>query len=279
MKMKNQIYIFDITVYNYTYDSLMEWAVEYTKRFEGQEEICPSTGKEHFQGRISLKEKKRDTEIPNSIKAHFLPTTEKNTDNSFYCFKTTSKKAEGFEIHYNYKDIKIETKQLRMFKSYKLRNYQEMILNMCKEFDMRSIDLIFDPVGNIGKSMFTEYMESLDLVEEIPPYRLMDDIFQWVYGRPKKKAYFFDLPRGMKKDKLGDLYAGIEIVKNGCCYDKRYTAKKVRFDRPRIFIFTNVLPEFKLMSKDRWNVWQITEEYEMIKWNSFQGGTSSCNSE
>jgi len=73
------------------------------------------------------------------------------------------------------------------------------------------------------------------------------------------------MPRGMKKDRLGDFYSGIEIIKNGVAYDKRYTAKKVRFDRPRIFIFTNELPNFSLMSKDRWRVWNVTENYDLIE--------------
>lgn len=273
-----QLYVWDLTVYNYSFDSLMEWAIENTKRFEGQEEINPKTQNEHFQARVSLFDKKRVKEIPNSINGHFTITSKKNIDNNFYVFKNPSKKPDGFEIRYNYKDVKVETKQLGMFKTYQLRNYQDKILNMCSQFDMRSIDLIFDPIGNIGKSIFSEYCEYKGLVEEIPPYRLMDDIFQWVCTRPIKKAYFIDFPRGMKKDKLGDLYAGIEIIKNGCAFDKRYSGKKIRFDRPRVFVFTNILPEFQLMSRDRWNVWQITEDYNMVKWNSFPAD-ESCNSE
>ena len=65
------------------------------------------------------------------------------------------------------------------------------------------------------------------------------------------------MPRGMKKDKLADFYAGIEVIKNGVAYDKRYNAKKIYFDRPRVFVFTNMLPCFDLMSKDRWNVWTL----------------------
>jgi hypothetical protein len=137
---------------------------------------------------------------------------------------------------------------------------------MSTAFDMRKIDLIYDPNGNIGKSLFSEYLEYNGLAEEIPPFRLMDDIFQWVCSRPIKKCYIVDMPRGMKKDKLGDFYSGIEIIKNGVAYDKRYNAKKIRFDRPRIFVFTNMLPEFSLMSKDRWNVWIVDEEFKMVKY-------------
>ncbi len=106
-------------------------------------------------------------------------------------------------------------------------------------------------------------MESEGLVEEVPPYRLMDDIFQWVHSRPKKKAYFLDLPRGMKKDKLGDLDAGIEIIKNGVCYEKLYQAKKIPFDRPRIFVFTNTLPNLELMSMDRWAIHKVNPDYSL----------------
>jgi hypothetical protein len=109
-------------------------------------------------------------------------------------------------------------------------------------------------------------MEYEGLAEEIPPFRLMDDIFQWVATRPIKSAYIVDMPRGMKKDKLGDFYSGIEVIKNGVAYDKRYTAKKIRFNRPRIFVFTNTLPELNLMSKDRWVIWTIINN-DLIKWN------------
>lgn len=134
---------------------------------------------------------------------------------------------------------------------------------MMSVFDDRAIDLIYDNVGNIGKSIFSEYCEYNDLAEEVPPYRLMDDIFQWVCSRATKKAYIFDMPRGMKKDKLGDFYSGIEVIKNGVAYDKRYNAKKIRFDRPRIFVFTNTLPKLELMSMDRWRLWEVSEAYEL----------------
>ena len=120
---------------------------------------------------------------------------------------------------------------------------------------MRIIDLIYDINGNNGKSIFSEYLEYQGIAEEVPPFRLMDDIFQWVASRPIKECYLFDMPRGMKKDKLADFYAGIEVIKNGVAYDKRYNAKKIRFNRPRVFVFTNTLPAFNLMSKDRWKVW------------------------
>ena len=59
---------------------------------------------------------------------------------------------------------------------------------------MREIGLIYDRRGNCGKSIFLEYLESQKLAEEVPPFRLMDDIFQWVCSRPIKKCYILIYP-------------------------------------------------------------------------------------
>lgn len=262
MTEKNkQVYVFDFTSYEDDHICLLNWCKKYCKKYCFQLEVGEESGLRHYQGRISLKEKRYPTSIPkNGLQFHFSRTTDENKNNDFYACK------EHTRIEGPWKDTDEEvyiTKQSIIFNSFELRKYQVKIKQWCQEFDMRRINIIYDNIGNMGKSIFAEHLEGLGLIEEIPPYRLMDDIFQWVYGRPKKGAYFLDLPRGMKKDKLADLYSGIEIIKNGVAYDKRYSAKKVRFDRPRIFVFTNELPCFELMSKDRWEVHKITEDFDL----------------
>jgi hypothetical protein len=230
------------------------------------------SGYKHYQGRISLIKKRRKQEKHLLLKLfkdkrpnYLEPTSNPEflRGDAFYMMKEDTR----LEGPWTDKDEVIPlTAQLKVFNEFTLRPYQASLKEMCLKFDMRKIDLIYDPNGNIGKSLFSEYLEYNGLAEEIPPFRLMDDIFQWVCSRPIKKCYIVDMPRGMKKDKLGDFYSGIEIIKNGVAYDKRYAGKKKRFDRPRIFVFTNMLPEFSLMSKDRWNVWLVNEKYELIKY-------------
>lgn len=84
------------------------------------------------------------------------------------------------------------------------------------------------------------------------------------------------MPRGMKKDKLGEFYAGIEIIKNGVAYDKRYTAKKIRFDRPNIFVFTNMLPVFELLSKDRWCILEVLNK-KLYKYGTHNSSSESSD--
>jgi hypothetical protein len=222
----------------------------------------------HVQGRISLIKKRRKPEVIKLFKTQksFAPMyceptiSEEHKKVAFYVLK------EDTRIEGPFKDtdeIKVETKQLQLFKGYTLRPYQEQIIKISQSFCMRTIDLIYDTTGNCGKSILSEYMEYLGLSEEVPSFRMMDDIFQWVCSRPIKKSYIVDMPRGMKKDRLGDFYSGIEVIKNGVAYDKRYHAKKIRFDRPRVFVFTNTLPNLSLMSGDRWKIWFIDKDYKL----------------
>ena len=88
----------------------------------------------------------------------------------------------------------------------------------------------------------------------------MDYIFSWVCSRPIKPCYIVDLPRGMKTYKLAYLYSGIEVIRSGFCYDKIYHAKKVWFARPIVVVFTNVLPNYELMSGDRWKTWTVNDD-------------------
>lgn len=218
----------------------------------------------HYQGRLSLFKKRRKRAamklfpeglIPN----YFEPTIslEYTKGDNFYCMKKDTREAGPWTD----KDKVIPlTEQMKLFLSWELLPWQKSLVEQTSTFDMRYIDLVYDPIGNAGKSLFSEYMELQGHSEEVPPYRLMDDIFAWVATRPIKKIYIMDMPRGMKKDRLGDLYSGIEVIKNGVAYDKRYTAKKERFTRPRIIVFTNQLPQMDLMSKDRWNIWTIKDK-------------------
>jgi hypothetical protein len=125
--------------------------------------------------------------------------------------------------------------------------------------------LIHDTIGNSGKSIMSEYLEYNSLAFEIPPLTGMEDIMQFCMGFKSQKVYLVDMPRAMKKDKLAGFYSGLESLKNGYIYDKRYAAKRRRFDRPQVIVFTNVMPEWKFMSLDRWEPWTMQPDHSLTK--------------
>lgn len=150
------------------------------------------------------------------------------------------------------------TKQLRMFLSWDLLPWQKKIIEFSKEFDMRKIHLIVDPIGHFGKSIFAEYMEYEGLAVDLMYTDSIKELMQQVHGQKKRKSYIADLPRGLNKKAMTQFICGIELLKNGVCYDPRYEWKKVRFDRPNVFIFANNLLRLECLSLDRWEFWVPT---------------------
>lgn len=242
-------------------------------------------GYEHWQGRLSLFKRRRKMAalhlFPEGKRPQYLEPTS-NTEflkgDAFYMMKVDTR----IDGPWTDKDLEPPplTAQMELLNKWGLRPWQLTLRSMATEFDLRAIDLIYCPNGNNGKSLFSEHMEYVQLAEEIPPFRLMDDIFQWVASRPIQKCYIVDMPRGMKKDRLGDFYSGLEVIKNGVAFDKRYSAKKKRFTRPRIFVFTNQLPVFSLMSIDRWNIWTITDVTHKLEKHRtyFKGSVATTSS-
>lgn len=160
---------------------------------------------------------------------------------------------------------KTMTRQLELFMEKKMYPWQEKIVQIAKQWDERKITVVLDKQGDAGKSMLTEWMEYHNVGYEIPCMTQMEDIMQACMCLPAQKCYMIDMPKGLKKEKLASFYAGLECLKNGVMYDKRYSFKKRRIDRPQIIVFTNCVPDYKLLSIDRWDMYRITDEKDLEK--------------
>lgn len=233
---------------------LRQWCKKYTFQKEKGD-----TGYVHWQGRVSLIKKRRPTELAKSdfMKGGFVTATH-DAQTNFYVTKADTR-IEGPWSDKDYEEPPILTRQLRYFNTQRMYEWQKQVLSMCLEEDDRSIKLIYDQLGNNGKSIMCEYLEYHKYAYEIPPFRLMEDIMACAMAIKTQKCYLIDMPRALKKDKLGEFYSGLESLKNGVCYDKRYNFKKRRMDRPQVIVFTNTLPKWELMSRDRWEVYEMGE--------------------
>lgn len=247
-------------------ESVIEYLKEWCKHWVFQLEKSDS-GYVHWQGRVSLIKKRRPNELKGKfcVGGNFSPTsTAVAVSKSFDYVLKADTRIEG-----PWKDDDEAppplTRQLRSFMAKEMYAWQAAIYRMVQEEDDRSIKVILDKGGNSGKSILAEFLEYKGLAWEMPPHRTMEDIMHTAMCVKAQKCYLVDMPRGMKKDKLADFYAGLESLKNGVAYDKRYAFKKRRFDRPQIIVFTNTLPKFDLLSPDRWEVWQI-KDGDLVRW-------------
>ena len=222
-----------------------------------------SEGYIHWQGRISLIKKKRLQELvklckmSNFYRFHWSPTSKEVSDsgNLFYVQKADSR------IDGPWSNIDPEPsyipRQIRMITE--LRPWQQEIVDSLSNFDTRTINVIYDKCGNIGKSTLSTYCGVHGLALSIPPLDNYKDIMNMVMDRPVSTAYFIDMPRSLPKAKLWQFYSGLEELKNGHAWDARYHYKERYFDCPNVWIFTNVIPDKDLLTRDRWVVWEIRD--------------------
>lgn len=232
---------------------------EHCKKWCFQLEEGKETGYKHYQCRVNFKSKQRITSIVKIfVGAHVSPTSTVNRDNMFYVTKDESRVAGPWKD-----DDPYIPRQVREIA--KLRPWQEGVISLSKVWDTRTINVIIDCVGNIGKTTLCSYMCVHRLGTMIPFANDFKDIMRGVMDRPKLGCYLIDLPRAISKDRLYQLYGGIEMVKSGYAYDDRYKFQEEWFDCPAIFVFTNVVPDAALLSRDRWKLWEVVDN-ELVKY-------------
>lgn len=265
-KNENACKVYDFTLFDDIDKNMIKKSLEsLCRKFCFQKEKGEETGKIHFQGRFTLKIKKRKSEIIKLLqeeswkKFHISITSSNNQKNDYYVMKDDTRiegpwTDEDVEI-YIPKDIK---------KINELKPWQESLRNTLKEYNERTVDIVFDESGNKGKTTLVRYMMLYDDAELLPFCNDYKDIMRMAYDVGPKEIYLVDMPRAINKEKLSQFFSGIETLKSGYCYDDRYKFTKRIFDRPRICIFTNVQPDKSMLSKDMWKIWCINNEEQLV---------------
>lgn len=235
------------------------------KKWACQVEEGSETGYKHWQIRGSLFVKKR---LHEAIRTHHeLEGHWSVTSGACTTFNYVMKNDTRVEGPYSDKDPpeKVPTRQLVEFMTKEMYGWQKWLIDSAQEVEDRKIKVVLDHNGNTGKSIMCEYLEFHDLGVELPPMSSAEDLLQAVFGIGEHKCYLIDMPRGMKKDRLASFYAGLESLKNGTVYDKRYAFKKLRMSRPQVFVFSNTMPDLSLLSIDRWSIFQVTNDQNILQ--------------
>lgn len=241
------------------------------KAYTFQLERGDTTGYEHYQGRFSLFKKKRTTECAKLFTdtgIHVSPTSNNAREGeAFYCMKADTR-VEGPWTEKDYKQPKPSLKCIELMKENGLYPWQTRLCEVIQGYDARKIHVVIDLEGNRGKTYCMKWMwHQLD-AQIIPPMNSSEDLVGFAMSFPNKALYVVDMPRAMKKNRLGSFYAGVETIKNGILYDKRYHGKFHVMDEPNIVVFTNTPPKKKYLSPDRWKMWTIKDnELHIFKYD------------
>lgn len=242
---------------------LDEWLEEYCKKWSYQLERGDS-GYLHYQGRCSLGQKKRLGYVVKNYKPlhgiHWSITSNECKGDMFYVTKEDTRVLGPWKDT----DHKIHVpRDIRRIKQ--LRPWQEELMGIMMEDEDRCVYILYDPVGNSGKSIFARYMQVHGHAQQVPPLNDNKDIMQLIMCMEESRAYIMDMPRCMNKDRLYGVYSAIETLKSGWVYDTRYKFKQRLFDPPTVLVFTNVLPDRGMLSKDRWVLYMIGEDKQLLE--------------
>lgn len=239
------------------------------KKFTFQLEACPSNGRLHYQGRLSLVKKTTAAcaakLFPDSgIK--LLPTATDNiTGAPFYVLKVQTR-VDGPWTEKDFEDPPTKHfKRYRFLEDDELYPWQTEVLDLFQKYQEREVNMIIDPTGSCGKTSLARKCLQKNLsVKFFKAIDSMKDLMQAVMSCGKfYDCYCFDVPRGLKKTHLSSFFAGVESLKDGYAYDHRHKFKDAWFDPPTIWIFSNKRPNIKYLSKDRWTLWRIGDDKKL----------------
>jgi len=264
----SQILWFDFTDFGHDQnkDIVIELLTKHAFAWAFQQEECPSTGKLHFQGRMKLKNKERlNTLIKKGTfeTFHLSATTNEKRGNFDYCTKDDSRVDGPWTSE---KDIpKYMPRQWRLKDGESLYPFQQKLIDDIDNFDARTINFVYCPTGNSGKSFICGRLTSQELAFSIPIVKDYQVILQAACSRyiktaVKPKLILIDMPRAIDNGKMPDIFASLETLKNGYAWDTRHNFKDVHFDSPNIWVFSNHLPPLNCMSLDRWKFWEIIDK-------------------
>lgn len=246
------------------------------KRWVFQLEKGETTGYMHWQGRMSLRDRHRLGELkkmfnmiplPNYLQPTSAPTQLKG--DFFYVMKEETR-VEGPWDERNTVE-KYIPRQYRGLMD-KLYPYQKQIYECAKDFDSRTINLIYCEKGNQGKSTIAALCELFGKGEDLPPVNDAEKLVQTMCDICIAKnirdpsPVFFDLPRALDKSRLYGMYSAIEQIKKGKLYDTRYRYQDYWIDSPQIWVFTNIRPDLDLLSRDRWKIWTIDTDKNLVSY-------------
>lgn len=245
-----------------------------TKKFVFQMERGEEKGRLHLQGRMSFKNGKRKSEILPLFSPIFQTMSLRlegpdEMASSFYCIKQDSTFVDG---PWSSENLPLYIpRQVREMEF--LYEWQKRIIEMCKVWDTRTINIIYDTRGNIGKSSLCTYMGVNRLAKLLPFCNDYKDILRMCYDVGVFQAYLIDMPRAINKERLFQFFGAIETIKSGYCYDDRYKFTDRYFDCPNLYVFTNMLPDMDMLSLDRWKFWTVTKELALVPYQiEFLGG-------
>lgn len=259
-------------------DSLKEYCKEYIFQCE-----IGKCGTPHIQGYLNLIKKMRLTAIKKTFGSAIHWETMKGTKEqaSKYCVKLDSKDPHvkdpfcfGMDIP-TPKAIYVNEIAIKDFYPWQKKVLEMMVLKP----DNRTINVVYDPAGCAGKTILCK--AALDFNGFTCGGGSAKDIACFVALLSEKHnlneitTFFFNFARDQEKIP----YKSIEAVKDGLVFSPKYESCTIRFNNPHIWLMTNNLLDWSKLTNDRWKIWAINSNKELISYVIETNDETSCSND
>ena len=223
----------------------------------------------HWQVYFELNEirafKERMTEILGHSEFHLEVARGTQSQNLNYVYGVDKDYEIGF-VDYN-KNLPIPRRyqpdEAHFWNNIVLKPFQKEILEMaiCKS-DRRSIHWFYEPKGNVGKTIISEYLHIFHgaIITGGSSSDMKHAIARWKEITGSSPVIIIvDVARS---DRLTEESCkALESIKNGLFFAGKYESAMVHSAaKPHVLIFSNRKPEKKYFSKDRWKIFKIVDE-------------------
>lgn len=275
------VYDFRMNAEGLEQERLIDVLRQLAKQYVFQKEKGHETGYLHYQGRMSLIKKARKNELmklwrdtfPDVPVPNYLePTANAPKTFDYNCYASKADSRVGEVITDQIKQVQFVPIQYQN-KMDRLYPYQQYIWDTAKDIDFRMINMIYCPKGNQGKSTIAALCELFGNGIDLPPVNDAEKLMQAACDICMAKnvrspsPIFLDLPRAMSKERLNGIYTTCELIKKGKLYDMRYSYKEWWIHTPQVWVFSNYLPDLEMLSEDRWKIWIINENKELVPYS------------
>lgn len=274
-KQQSPCCVYDFTLFdNKNHHLIRKQLSEVSKKYCFQLEQGEKTGTKHYQGRMSLKHKKRINDVIEMMKQywdkyHISITSSANRDNNFYVMKEETR-LDGPFTSENYKYIPRDVREV-----IALYEWQQFVVSTIFDYTVRMIDLFYDPYGKEGKTTLSRWLDAYYGARMLPPLNNYKDFMRMAkcctINMEGHNIYCIDVPRGLAMHKMSELMTGIESLKTGYIYDDRYVGGYKPIDPPRVLVFCNTMPDLKILSEDKWRIWAFSEvnKHQLITYSEY----------
>lgn len=213
-------------------------------------------GTPHIQGYLEFKNAVHMTSLKKVItRAHFETARGSSKQNYDYCSKDGD-----FITNMDFRTFKekLAEKCLKKYEDVEWRPWQQQILDL--ENDERTINWFWEREGNVGKSFLCKYIALTRNVCICEGKK--SDIFNQVNMMLEEEKYpevvICDIPR-TNLEYIN--YGALEQLKNGMLYSGKYEGGVCIFPPPLVICLANETPNIDAMSRDRWNIVCINDDW------------------